>query len=627
MKKNDFVSFRDVILENGFWKDRYDLNKTVSVQSVRERFEDTFRFDAMRFHDPQKGNPIHFFYDSDVAKWIEGVAYLIEHDRDAMHEHEALIDELVDCMQKAQRKDGYLNAYHQQIEPENIFKLRDHHELYCCGHLIEAAIAYDRATGKRGLLDVMERYCDCIERAFMIEKTAAFMTPGHEEIELALFKLYRYTKNEKYKRMAEFFLTKRGTEEGRATFERAEWGSGRTSWIALPYAQDNADIYNLGEAVGHSVRALYLYSGIADMALENNDKALKASLDRVWNDITSGKLYITGGVGSTHIGEMFTVPYDLPNHTAYAESCCAIAFILFAMRMRRIEQNAKYGDLIEQILYNNLLSSTSLSGKAFFYENPLEIAMEEYDRMPSVNPKKHERLPIRERLEVFSCSCCPPNITRFFAELGDTVCFDGDHAVIEQYISATVNSAFGQIRIDEAYATKGTASISCKDYKESKLSVRMPTWMGGYTVKLNGKPVSEKPVNGYLTLTVPTAFELELCFEITPRFVAANPKVRANVGRVALCYGPVVYCLEGVDNGERLNQISVSPAAAKNATLVKDFHPLLSIEMEGLRDAEDERLYFPAEECAASPVKLKFIPYFAFANRGASDMLVWIRKI
>ena len=623
MKKNDFVSFRDVTLEDGFWKDRYDLNKNVSIQSVRDRFEETCRFDALRFNYLKKAGHLHVFYDSDAAKWIEGVAYLIEHDREAMKEHEALIDELADCMEKAQRDDGYLNSYFQQIDPKNIFKNRDRHELYCCGHLIEAAIAYDRATGKRKLLDIMERYCDCIERAFITEKTAAFNTPGHEEIELALFKLYRYTKNEKYKRMAEFFLTKRGTDEDHETFAPSNWPFERE------YAQDNADIYHLEEAFGHSVRALYLYSGIADMALENDDKALKASLDRVWNDIVNRKLYITGGVGSTRVGEMFTVPYDLPNHTAYAESCCAIAFIMFAMRMRRIEQSAKYGGLIEHIMYNNLLSSTSLSGTAFFYENPLEIAMEEYDRMhsyPANLGRKREQLAIRERVEVFNCSCCPPNINRFFAELGDLICFDSDHAMIEQYISGTVNSSFGQIKIAEEYATKGTASISCKDYKADKLSLRMPAWTNNYTVKLNGEPVAEKPVDGYLTLTVPTAFEIELCFEVRPRFVAANPKVRADVGRMALCYGPIVYCLEGVDNGERLNQISVSPAAAKNATLVKDFHPFLSIEMDGFRDAADDRLYFPVEECAANPVKLKFIPSFAFANRGASDMLIWVRK-
>ena len=199
MKKNDFVSFRDVVLEDGFWKDRYDLNKNVSIKSVRDRFEETFRFDALRFNYLKKAGRLHVFYDSDAAKWIEGVAYLIEHDREAMKEHEALVDELVDCMAAAQRDDGYLNSFFQQIDPQNIFKKRDCHELYCCGHLIEAAIAYDRATGKRKMLDVMERYCDCIERAFITEKTAAFATPGHEEIELALFKLYRYTKNEKYK--------------------------------------------------------------------------------------------------------------------------------------------------------------------------------------------------------------------------------------------------------------------------------------------------------------------------------------------------------------------------------------------------------------------------------------------
>ena len=615
MENFDFVSFRHVELENGFWQKRYELNKAVSVKSVRDRFEDSGRFDALRFNFLKTGKRPHIFYDSDVAKWIEAVAYLMEHDRKAMHEHEALIDELVTCMAAAQREDGYLNSFHQQIEPQNIFQKRGNHELYCCGHLVEAAIAYEKATGKRTLLDVMERYLDCIEKAFITEKTAAFVTPGHEELELALYKLYRHTGNEKYRNMAEFFLTNRGK-----VIEDTVYAD------ALKGCQDDVDIYHLREANGHSVRALYLYSGIADMALENGDKALKAALDSVWSDMTSGKMYITGGVGSTYRTESFTVPFDLPNHTAYAESCCAIAFILFALRMRRFKRDAKYGHLIERVLYNALLSSTSLDGRSFFYVNPLEIALEEYGRETAVPLKNRERLPKTARQEVFSCSCCPPNINRMLASLGDVICFDEEHAVIEQYISATVHSTFGDIRVAESYAISGKVTVSSKAYTADKITLRLPEWNRGHTAKMNRKPIYGTEKDGYITFEVPCDFTLEIDFAIAPRFVASNPCVRANAGRVALTYGPVVYCLEGVDNGPRLNRISVSPDAVRDAVLTPDFHGLLSIRLPGKRDCDCTQLYFDAQAANTSPVQLKFIPYFAFANRGESDMLVWVRR-
>lgn len=261
---------------------------------MRDRFEETARFDAMRFNYLKTGKKPHIFYDSDVAKWVEGVAYIMEHDRESMKENEKLIDEMVDAMAEAQREDGYLNSYHQQIEPEKIFKIRTNHELYCCGHFIEATIAYHHATGKRKLLDIMEKYVDCIIRAFVTEKTADFATPGHEEIELALYKLYRYTGEKKYADLAKHFLTRRGVaEEDRGYYDLKHSHA----------TQDNADIYSLREAVGHSVRALYLYSAITDLLQEEGDVRLKSSLDSVWRDIVDGKMYITGGVGSTHRDE------------------------------------------------------------------------------------------------------------------------------------------------------------------------------------------------------------------------------------------------------------------------------------------------------------------------------------
>ena len=617
MKNVDFIPFQSVTFTDGFWKDRCDLNKTVSLANVRKRFEESGRFDALRFNYATTGKKPHFFFDSDVAKWMEAVAYSMEKDSDAMREHEALCEELIDSMERAQREDGYLNSEHQQVSPHLIFKNRDRHELYCAGHLIEAAIAYHKATGRDRFLKMMERYCDLIERVFLIEGSAEFTTPGHEEIELALIKLYRHTKNEKYLRMARFFLEMRGNnEKDKPIYEGNLFGS-----------QDDVDIHHLQDANGHCVRALYLYSGIADLAAETNDWRLFENLEKVFSDITNRKMYITGGVGSTPTTESFTVAYDLPNRTAYTESCCAVAMMMFASRMRRLSKQAKYGHLCERVLYNAMLSSTSLDGKAFFYENPLEIALEEYGREIAVPLRLRERLPITQRLEVFHCSCCPPNINRFFAHLGDYICVDeGDALCIEQYISAKLDTPHGKLTIVEDFAKNGKATVSGCGYTAKSISLRVPEWCKKLTAVQNGKAITPELHDGYAYFTVDETFSIELDFGISLCFVSANPQVRENVGRVALVRGPVVYCIEGVDNGERLNRIEVSTNALDDATLEKDFHGLYSVTIPAYRLASNDSLYFDADKSDYEALHIKCIPYFAFANRGECDMLVWLRR-
>lgn len=612
----DFVHFTNVELTNGFWKRRYELNKLVSLENVKLRFESSGRFDALRFNYLKTGKKPHIFYDSDVAKWIEAVSYLIMKDRDSMRENEKFCDLLIEDMERAQRDDGYLNSTHQQIEPHLIFKDRNRHELYCSGHLIEAAIAYHKATGKDKFLKIMEKNALCIHKAFIEEKTAAFTTPGHEEIELALFKLYRHTGKRLYFDMAKFFLEMRGAEGEQYVYPNNRFGT-----------QDDTDIYHLREANGHSVRALYLYSAIADLALEEHSDVLKANLDSVFEDITERKMYVTGGVGSTRHGEGFTVPYDLPNSTAYSESCCAIAMMLFASRMRKIEKNAKYGYLMERVLYNSMLSSTSLDGKSFFYENPLEIALEEYGREVGAPQEWREKLPITERVEVFSCSCCPPNINRFFAEFGSYVLVEDDECLtVEQYASLTAYTKFGNLQIDEDYAKHGTATVCSENYSASSISLRVPEWANDIKLTLNGTRIAPAIADGYINVPVSPKFTLELDFGITPIFIASNPNVRANAGRVALCYGPLVYCLEKVDNGARLNQITVAVDSVKEAKLEDDFHGLYSITVPGYRQKNEKGLYVSALKTSDERVTLKFIPYFAFANRGESDMLVWVRR-
>lgn len=599
--------------------DRYQLNKSVSVENVRRRFEESGRFDAMRFNFLKNGRRPHVFFDSDVAKWMEAVAYLYRADPESMAQHITLCEELINCMEQAQRPDGYLNSTHQQIFPEQIFRNRNHHELYCAGHLIEAAIAYHLATGKDRFLHIMERYVVCIRKVFLEEQSAAFITPGHEEIELALIALYRHTGKREYLELAEFFLKNRGKNVKDAMiYEDNLFGS-----------QDDVDIDHLNAANGHCVRALYFYSGIADLAAETGDERLLSNLRSVFKDITERKMYITGGVGSTYRTESFTVPYDLPNQTAYNESCAAIALILFAARMRQMDRNSVYGDTVERVLYNGLLSSTSLDGRSFFYENPLEINLSEHNREVAVPKAKRERLPITQRVEVFSCSCCPPNINRFFGRFADFLALDEyGHLTLEQYVSADIRSQYGTVTVKERYAGEGTVTVCSDHYSAKVLSLRIPSWCKECVAVLDGEPVRLTVDNGYAVIEVPTAFVLELDFCMQPTFVVSHPLVRENAGRVALVCGPVVYCLEGIDNGERLWQISVDPSELAHAKIEPDaFSGFCRIRMPAFRDhfAED-RLYSAAENSGAEQITVTFLPYYTFANRGESDMAVWIRK-
>ena len=609
---NNFVNFEKIDLTEGFWKSRYDLNKNTSIQNVRNRFEESGRFDALRFNYLKTGKKPHIFYDSDVAKWIEGVAYIMTKDPDSMKEHEALIDELVDCMEKAQRDDGYLNSTHQQIDPHLIFQNRGRHELYCAGHLMEAAIAYHKASGKDKLLKIMEKYAECINNAFIVEKSAAFTTPGHEEIELALIKLYHHTGKKLYLDMADYFLKQRGNT-----------GESKNS----RYAQDDTNIYGLEEANGHCVRALYLYSGIADIAEETSDEKLFDNLKTVFSDITERKMYITGGVGSTRRGESFTIPYDLPPRTAYNESCCAIALMMFAARMRKHEKRVEYGHLMERVLYNSMLSSTSIDGKSFFYENPLEIALEEYGREVGVQESERETLPITNRVEVFNCSCCPPNINRFFGEFASYLLVEDEKMLtVEQFVSLNADTKFGKISINENYAIDGKAKIYSNTYTSNTICFRIPEWSENMTVKLNGAECNVKTVDGYAYVDVSNEFAIEIDFGIAPKFVSANPLVRSAVGRIALTYGPIVYCLEGADNGNRLNQITVDADRIGEYNLSPDFHAFLSISGPAKRIKPIKGLYVTSPTLATDDITVKFIPYYAFANRGRSDMLVWVRK-
>ena len=586
------LSFENVTVHNGFWKFYEDLNRTSVVKNVYQRFQETGRFDALRcnWREGEPNQP-HIFWDSDVAKWIEGVAYLIE--KSPEPEWEKLVDEMIDLIECNQRKDGYFNSYYLTIEPHKIFSDRTCHELYCLGHMIEAAIAYHKATGKDKLLNCVIKNADLVYRVFVEEESAAFVTPGHEEIELALLKLYEYLGNEKHLALARFFINQRGNNE------KEEKNT---------YNQSDLPLRELSEAVGHSVRACYLYTAMAMLAKIDGDRELKAACDRLFHDIVNRKMSITGSVGAEHKGERFSYSYDLPNSDTYNETCAAIALAMFAGVLQETEVNSHYGDVIERVYYNGFLSGVSLDGEKFFYTNPLEIDRKKYVRSTYQ--------PICERVKVFKCSCCPPNVTRMLASVARYLYTQkGDSIYCNQFIPS---EASFQIGGKEAVLTQITdypnsGKITFRYQGEPMtLYVRIPDWCVEYEGETeNGYAKFECTDGACVTLDLP----MEL------QFIEANPYVQDNSGRYAVQRGPIVYCMEEIDNGENLRDITLLEQG-KETVAQEEGVPAPILYLSAERRPASEGLY-RLKNKERIPFTARLIPYFSFANREPSDMLVW----
>ncbi len=603
------VTFDKVTL-GGYWKNRFDINKASTIPNVYNRFSETGRFDAFKFEwkdgDPKQP---HIFWDSDVAKWIEAVAYAITKCPDK--ELENIVDGVVDLIEKNQDENGYFNIYFTVCEPDNRFVNRMAHELYCAGHLTEAAVAYFKATGKRKFMTLMEKYLEHIEKVFIIDDSAEFCTPGHEEIELALVKLYDCTGNERYLEMSRHFVDARGTRE---KDEESPY------YISHAYDQTHMPVRDMEVATGHSVRAVYLYCAMADLAKRLGDEKLLTACNKLFDSIAQKQMYITGGIGSTSYGEAFTEDYDLPNDVAYSETCASIGLALFARRMSLIEADSRYADAAETAIYNCALAGVSLDGKAFFYVNPLEINLERHRKNKQYYQFKGNLL--TERVEVFDCSCCPPNIARFIASIGDFLyTYDENTVYTHHYFESETEFDGIKIAQNTVYPNDGEIKITVKGMAGKTLAVRIPGWAEKYSIDA---PVA-KTEKGYAYIEIDAdEKEISLGFPMECRLVMANPAVEANVGRVALCRGPLVYCAERIDNGNTpLNNLSLSTEI--NATLAFDeTMQANTIEVDGFEDAQFDALYrsYSAEK---KQRRIRFIPYYAFANRGESDMLIWFR--
>ena len=612
------VSFADSGITGGFWKEKQDLFRRVTVDAVYNRFEETGRFEALKMNW-KKGMPFqpHIFWESDVTKWIEGASYFLQKKRDP--ELEARIDELVDRMERTQDKDGYLNAYFTVVEPEARFTRRTDHELYCAGHLIEGAIAYAKATGKTKMLDVAIRYTDLIDRVFRIEHSAAFDTPGHEEIELALIKLYRYTKEERYLKLSAYFINTRGTSGRDGTYDFAD----------QEHMQSHLPVRMQKTAEGHSVRALYLYSAMADLARETREEELLQACRILFENIVGKRMYITGGIGSTDRGESFTFDYDLPEYTAYNETCASIALALFCRRMWLIEADRKYADTAEQAIYNTVLGGVSLSGDEFFYENPMSVdpARNRFNDSRPDGLKEH--LPILQRVKVFGCSCCPPNLIRFVGSVADFMYSTAGNTIFAHcYMEAESCVSLGDKKIyliqKTGYPYEENVALQIQNSGNFEIAFRIPSWCENADIWINGEKTdswTEKAGYRYILREWKEGDEIILKMDMKVRQIEGNPRVIDACGRVAITRGPLVFCAEGIDNGEKaLKDIRIPSEAVfevKEQDIGECRIPVLQTKGKVRRMFKGLYAKRGGEE---EEICLKLIPYFAWANRGESEM-------
>lgn len=622
------IPLKDIQIQDRFWKERLDLVRKEIIpyqwEAMNDRVPNAEPSHCIENYRIAAGQAQGSFYgevfqDSDLAKWLEAVAYVLSFQPDP--KLEKLADEAIELVCAAQQSDGYLNTFFTIKEPDQRWRnLREGHELYCAGHMMEAAVAYFEATGKRRLLDAMMRFADLICNTFGPEEGKIHAYPRHEEVELALFRMYRATGVRRYLELSAYFINCRGTGENYFRKENDRpgylpiWGSMDTN-SDMSYYQAHQPVREQKQAAGHAVRAMYLYSAMADLAGELKDEGLLNACKTLWNNVTERQMYVTGGVGASGILERFTTDYDLSNEMAYAESCASIGLMLFGLRMNRVTRQAQYFDPVERALYNTVLASVALDGKSFFYVNPLEVWPKAC--MPYTS-KEHVK-PVRQPW--FSCACCPPNVARTFASLGQYIwAQDSQRVYLNLFISSTVKAKNGAIlKLETEFPMGNVLKITSDQVLE--LAVRIPGY--GKNFRAN---VSYRKENGYGVFELEAGKELEIQFDAPACFIRANPEVRACSGKVCIQRGPVVYCLEEIDNGSNLSALSVDTAVSPGER-ESDIPGGLMITASGKRRRAwtDDKLYGEIPSQYEETV-LQAVPYAFWGNREKGEMTVWIRE-
>ncbi|MBB2480716.1 glycoside hydrolase family 127 protein [Bacillus sp. APMAM] len=619
------VSFSNVVINDAFWSPRIQVNREQTIPHQYKQCKETGRIDAFKL-DWKQGmdNEPHIFWDSDVAKWIEAASYSLATHPDP--ELDRLVDEVIELIASAQQEDGYLNIYFSVVKPGMRWTdLRDAHELYCAGHLIEAGVAHYEATRKRTLLEVVCKYADHIDSVFGREEGKLRGYCGHQEIELALIKLYHATGEERYLKLSQYFIDERGQEPHYFELEKKD-STGYFEDIMRymdnlkEYNQSHKPVREQSKVVGHSVRAMYMYTAMAELAGETGDASLLEACERLWEHLHLKNMFITGGIGSTGKNEGFTFDYDLPNETSYAETCASIGLVFWNHRMLQLECESKYADAIERALFNGVISGVSLDGKKFFYANPLASVGD------------------RNRKEWFGCACCPPNIARLLASLGGYIYSQSpDDIIVHQYIEgeAIINIHGQQVKIGQKgnYPWDGHLTFLLGLEHEDKfgLKLRIPGWCKNAELKVNHERVNilQNMDKGYVYLERlwkdGDIIELDLSMPIEK--VYSHPNVRQNVHHTAIQRGPIVYCIESADNMEHLQRVMLPNDA--NLTAIYD-ESLLGGVVKILGDAEVldnhqwENSLYRTEKPTSRPYQITAIPYYAWDNRESGQMRVWI---
>ena len=614
------VPFTATHVDGGFWKQRLDACRDVTIPLAFSKCEETGRYDNfLKAQHPCDTFSVggFSFDDTDVYKTIEGASYLLQTYPDK--KLESYIDSVLHIVAGAQEPDGYLYTArtmnpkhpHPWAGSKRWEKVEElSHEFYNLGHMIEGAVAHYQATGKRNFLDIAIKYADCVCKAIGPDKGQTVRVPGHQIAEMALAKLYLVTGNRKYLDEAKFFLDKRGYTSRKDA-----------------YSQAHKPVVQQDEAVGHAVRATYMYSGMADVAALTGDTAYVHAIGRIWDNIVGKKLYLTGGIGATANGEAFSGNYELPNATAYCETCAAIGNVYVNHRLFLFHGDAKYYDVLERSLYNGVLSGISLDGGKFFYPNPLESAGG------------------YERKAWFGCACCPSNLCRFLPSVpGYVYATRGDSLYVNLFMEGVSEIQVGKYKLElrqqTAYPFEGTVRMQLTKGKgDFVMKVRIPGWVRGevvpsdlyrfadkkktdYSVKVNGETVDGELENGYLAISRrwKKGDVVELSLDMTPRLVAANEKVADDRGKMAVERGPLVYCAEWPDN-ENIDLFSVLLPREAQLAVTGEKAPGGACVIA----AKAQRLSYDAEgKLCTSDVTLKLIPYYSWANRGQGKMMVWL---
>jgi len=615
------VNFSQVTINDNFWKPKIDkvATKTLAAciyqtEVVTPRIKN---FEKVARKKGEKHEGI-FYDDSDVFKALEAMAYSLK--THPSKEMEAKCDEWIDKIAAAQQPDGYLNTMYTLNEPQNRYTDMSMHEDYNCGHMIEAAVAYYNATGKRKLLDVAIRWADHFDSLF--GPTKKHWVTGHQELELALVKLYRVTKDQKYLNLAAWLLSERGHRNAK--------GYTWTDWKDTGYAQDLLPVKEQTQITGHAVRAMYMYTGAADVAALTGDEGYMKAMKTVWEDVVFRNMYITGGIGSAGSNEGFSQDYDLPNEQAYCETCASVGMVFWNQRMNALTGESKYIDVLERSLYNGALDGLSLTGDRFFYGNPLASRGQHFRR------------------EWFGTACCPANIARLVASLGDYIYAKNDNGIwVNLFVGSETRQMIGKndvtLKMQTNYPWDGKVKLNIDPVKKGKfkVSIRIPGWSKAQPVpgdtyftnfnvvqsltpiKINGKETSYQMENGYMIIDREwkTGDIVEFEFNMSPHLLTTRKEIKQDESRVAIERGPLVYCVEGADNSGKAWNIILP----ENTSFTYAEQKVLDEPVVALQASVPVVIVNPDGISIKTETKtITAIPYYAWANRGKNEMQVWL---